>query len=86
MFPNYLRVKDINRPVAILHARDDKIIKIFNAIELYQSLNNKHFQPLWLNRGGHNNINREVIEQYLIQFKEYLQENENVNLNQIAKI
>lgn len=72
-FPNHSKIKQVNATVAIMHAKDDEVVKYYNGETLSKTLGDKlSFEPLWLTEGGHNDIDPEAVLDYFLKFKEYL--------------
>ena len=55
-FKSLNKIKNINCPVKIFHGEIDTLINISHGKTLYKHLNNKLFEPSWLNGIGHNDI------------------------------
>lgn len=55
-FRSQSKLKKVSCPIKIFHGDADDVINIKHGKELYNSLQNKHFAPTWLEGIGHNNI------------------------------
>lgn len=56
MFKTRSKLDSIKCPVKIFHGRNDELIPISHAENLYKELPNKTLQPSWIDNCGHNDI------------------------------
>ena len=67
IFKNYEKINKITQPIGIIHGKEDNIVSINNAYQLY-NLIFKKIEPLWLDNYGHNNIPNTITFRYINNF------------------
>lgn len=71
--PSIQYIKNIRVPVAIVHGRDDNVIPIHNAEELYAAVDcMDRFEPLYLEKAGHNDITSKHQQKLLMYIETFL--------------
>lgn len=77
MFPNHKKILHVGAPVAIMHSLDDEVVKVYNGQKLASMLSeNMEFSPLWMETGGHNEIDPDIILDQFLKFVAFLKERE----------
>lgn len=56
MFNTIKKLDKIKCPIKILHGKDDELININHSYDIYDELNDKTHEPVWINSCDHDNI------------------------------
>lgn len=56
MFNTISKIKLVKCPVQIIHGTADELIDIQHSKDIYEAVENKKFNPIWLEKCGHRNI------------------------------
>mmetsp|Transcript_16945 Transcript_16945/g.26086 ORF Transcript_16945/g.26086 Transcript_16945/m.26086 type:complete len:143 (-) Transcript_16945:111-539(-) len=71
-FPNIDRIKNFDCPVYIVHGERDEIVHISHGHRLWESCPNKGYEPYFVERAGHNNIERFATD-YLARVRKFIE-------------
>lgn len=56
MFNTISKIKNVTCPIKIIHGKDDTLVNIMHAQNLYNMISNKTFTPIWIESCGHKDI------------------------------
>jgi len=70
-FPNIDRIKNFDCPVYIVHGQRDEIVHISHAHRLWENVQNKDFEPYFVELAGHNNIEK-YAKDYLQRIRKFI--------------
>ena len=71
-FPNIDRIKNFDCPVYIIHGERDEIVHISHGHQLWQNVQNKDFEPYFVEMAGHNNIEK-YAKDYLQRVRKFIE-------------
>ena len=64
-FNTFEKLPMLKCPVKIFHGENDSLISVNHAIEIFDNLPNKKFDPVWFSRCGHNDILHRITYEHL---------------------
>lgn len=73
-FPNIDFCPNIDTPTLLIHGKVDKVVPVSHSMSLYQTLSSESkTPPLFIEDMGHNNVQVEVREEFLLHITAYLE-------------
>lgn len=73
-FPNIDFVPSIDTPTLLIHGKVDKVVPVSHSMSIYQALApESKTPPLFIEDMGHNNVQVEVREEFLLHITAYLE-------------
>lgn len=72
IFRNYEKIGNVTAPVGIMHGRADEVVPFENGQNLHRSVQNKSFEPLWIDRAGHNDMPQAECFNYAKKFVQHV--------------
>lgn len=83
IYKNVNKIQNVKCPVLVIHGTEDEIVDMSHGKDLYK-LSTEPYEPLWVNGGGHCNL--ELYPEYFQHLRKFIKEMENSTKNKLSQI